>query len=139
MLVNKFCDIGWRKVIHIMSIKTHYEYFKMRAVEQNRVTVIHKKNDFVPYPMTLSPNLFSLFWLLFKSPKDGELTDMISFYTLPSSIMHHPVHKQLKAAYAFYNVATSTTWEILMLDALTLARQVLSLKKKSHWGLFPTG
>ena len=27
MLVNKFCDIGWRKVIHCL--KTHYEYFKM--------------------------------------------------------------------------------------------------------------
>ncbi|XP_041478649.1 glycylpeptide N-tetradecanoyltransferase 2-like [Lytechinus variegatus] len=68
---------------------------------------------------TPRPNIVSAY----VAEVDGELTDMISFYTLPSSIMHHPVHKQLKAAYSFYNVTTKSSWETLMLDALTLAKQ----------------
>ena len=55
---------------------------------------------------------------------DGKVTDFISYYTLPSSIMHHPVHKKLKAAYAFYNVSTKANMVDLMQTALTLAKQV---------------
>lgn len=52
----------------------------------------------------------------------GILTDMISFYALPSTVMHHPVHKVIKAAYSFYNVSTKTPWIDLMNDALISAR-----------------
>lgn len=55
--------------------------------------------------------------------KEGKVTDMISFYTLPSTVMHHPVHKQLKAAYSFYNVSQKTPLIDLMQDALILAKQ----------------
>ena len=48
----------------------------------------------------------------------------MSFYTLPSTVMHHPVHKTLKAAYAFYNVSTRTPWIELMQDALVVAKNV---------------
>jgi hypothetical protein len=27
---------------------------------------------------------------------------MVSFYTLPSSVLGHPEHKELRAAYAYY-------------------------------------
>ena len=40
--------------------------------------------------------------------------------------MHHPVHKQLKAAYSFYNVSENTPLIDLMQDALILAKQVSS-------------
>ena len=53
----------------------------------------------------------------------GKLTDMISFYSLPSTVMSHPTHKTLRAAYSFYNVATSASWESLMSDALVLAKR----------------
>lgn len=56
--------------------------------------------------------------------KDGKITDMVSYYTLPSSIMHHQTHKTLKAAYSFYNVSTVTPWLELMMDALISARNV---------------
>ncbi|XP_048416924.1 glycylpeptide N-tetradecanoyltransferase 2-like isoform X2 [Stegostoma tigrinum] len=61
---------------------------------------------------------------LYRLPEspDGELTDFFSFYTLPSTIMHHPVHKSLKAAYSFYNVHTKTPLVDLMNDALILAK-----------------
>ena len=55
----------------------------------------------------------------------GEITDFISFYTLPSTVMHHQTHKTLKAAYAFYNVALKTNLEQLM--------QVCVLVAVGHW------
>ncbi|KAG8313078.1 glycylpeptide N-tetradecanoyltransferase [Homalodisca vitripennis] len=53
---------------------------------------------------------------------DGNVTDMVSFYTLPSTVMHHPVHRTLKAAYSFYNVSMKTPWVDLMQDALISAK-----------------
>uniref|UniRef100_A0A8D2C4J4 Glycylpeptide N-tetradecanoyltransferase n=1 Tax=Sus scrofa TaxID=9823 RepID=A0A8D2C4J4_PIG len=52
----------------------------------------------------------------------GGVTDFLSFYTLPSTIMNHPTHKSLKAAYSFYNVHTQTPLLDLMSDALVLAK-----------------
>ncbi|XP_053194596.1 glycylpeptide N-tetradecanoyltransferase 1 [Scomber japonicus] len=53
---------------------------------------------------------------------DGKVTDFLSFYTLPSTIMNHAVHRSLKAAYSFYNVHTTTPLLDLMSDALILAK-----------------
>ncbi|CAL8147625.1 unnamed protein product [Orchesella dallaii] len=54
--------------------------------------------------------------------RNGEITDLISFYALPSTVVNNPVHKSIKAAYSFYNVAMSMSLQELMLDALILAR-----------------
>ena len=56
---------------------------------------------------------------------DGAITDMVSFYSLPSSVMQHPRHSLLRAAYSFYNVATATPLPVLMKEALIIAKQVL--------------
>ncbi|XP_050545821.1 glycylpeptide N-tetradecanoyltransferase 1 [Daktulosphaira vitifoliae] len=53
---------------------------------------------------------------------NNSITDLVSFYTLPSTIMHHPTYRTLKAAYSFYNVSTKTPWIELMQDALISAR-----------------
>lgn len=53
---------------------------------------------------------------------DGVITDFVSYYTLPSTVVYHPLHKTLKAAYSFYNVSTKTPWIDLMLDALITAK-----------------
>jgi len=58
-----------------------------------------------------------------ESPETHEITDLTSFYTLPSSILGHPTHKTLKAAYAFYTVATSSPLTTLLKDALIFARK----------------
>jgi len=55
--------------------------------------------------------------------KDSKITDMISFYTLPSTIIGNEKYKTLKAAYAFYNVATKTDFTQLMKDALIIAKK----------------
>lgn len=73
--------------------------------------------------------MFSLFLInIFFLPQssNGVLTDFLSFYTLPSTVMHHPVHKSLKAAYSFYNVHTETPLLDLMNDALIIAKMVSS-------------
>ena len=54
--------------------------------------------------------------------KNGEITDLISFYELPSSILKNPKHNLLKAAYSFYQVATSLTITDVMYDALVFAQ-----------------
>ncbi len=50
--------------------------------------------------------------------------DLISYYALPSTVVNNPVHKSIKAAYSFYNVATSMSLQDLMYDALVLAKNV---------------
>ncbi|ETN83870.1 Myristoyl-CoA:protein N-myristoyltransferase domain protein [Necator americanus] len=54
----------------------------------------------------------------------GKVTDMLSFYSLPSSVMHHPVHKSIRAVYSFYNVATTVPFKQLMNDALIFAHKL---------------
>ncbi|CDS39669.1 glycylpeptide N tetradecanoyltransferase [Echinococcus multilocularis] len=55
---------------------------------------------------------------------DGAITDMVSFYSLPSSVMQHPRYNLLRAAYSFYNVSTETPWTVLMKEALIVAKQL---------------
>lgn len=52
---------------------------------------------------------------------DGTVTDFVSFYHLPSTILGS--NDTLYAAYSYYNVATSIAFEELMRDALILANQ----------------
>ncbi len=61
---------------------------------------------------------------LFLLQNDGQISDFVSFYTLPSTVMHHPTHKSLKAAYSFYSCSAKTPWVDLMQDALTVAKNV---------------
>jgi glycylpeptide N-tetradecanoyltransferase len=51
---------------------------------------------------------------------DGKVTDFLSFYHLPSSILNH--NDKLFAAYSYYNVATSMDLADLMKDGLILAK-----------------
>jgi glycylpeptide N-tetradecanoyltransferase len=55
--------------------------------------------------------------------KGGHITDLVSFYTLCSSILGHEKYDRLNAAYSFYNVATKTPFTELMLDALIAAKK----------------
>ena len=52
-----------------------------------------------------------------------QVTDFISFYELPSTIMNNPKYNGMKAAYSYYNVVTSVKWEEIMYDALILAKK----------------
>jgi len=54
----------------------------------------------------------------------GKVTDLVSFYELPSTIMNHPKYNGMRAAYSYYNVAKTVAWDKLMYDALILAKQL---------------
>eukprot|EP01104_Vermistella_antarctica_P004165 TRINITY_DN14673_c0_g1_i1.p1 TRINITY_DN14673_c0_g1~~TRINITY_DN14673_c0_g1_i1.p1 ORF type:complete len:456 (+),score=142.19 TRINITY_DN14673_c0_g1_i1:24-1370(+) len=58
-----------------------------------------------------------------ENPETKKITDLISFYCLPSTIIGNKEYKTLKAAYSFYNVAGATPNTQLMKDALILAKQ----------------
>ncbi|XP_031417205.1 glycylpeptide N-tetradecanoyltransferase 1b [Clupea harengus] len=53
---------------------------------------------------------------------EGVLTDLLSFYTLTSAVLNHPVHRSLKAAFCFYYAHTATPLPRLMEDVLHLAK-----------------
>eukprot|EP00900_Chrysochromulina_parva_P025526 jgi/Chrpa1/7607/Chrysochromulina_OHIO_Genome00003646-RA len=59
-----------------------------------------------------------------EDPVSKELTDMVSFYALPSSILGNDKHKTLCAAYAYYYYHTATPLAQLMNDALVLAKRL---------------
>jgi len=55
--------------------------------------------------------------------EQGEVTDVCSFYSLPSTILGNDKYNLLKAAYSYWNVATTVPLHELMYDALILAKQ----------------
>jgi len=55
---------------------------------------------------------------------DGEVTDVCSFYSLPSQILGNNKHNLLKAAYSYWNVATTVPLHELIYDALIYAKQL---------------
>jgi len=58
-----------------------------------------------------------------ENPSSGEVTDVCSFYSLPSSILGNDKYNLLKAAYSYWNVATTVPLHELMYDSLILAKQ----------------
>lgn len=55
-------------------------------------------------------------------PKLGIIA-FCSFYTLPSTVMHHPTHSSIRAAYSYYNIPSEhTDLTDLVHDALVTAR-----------------
>ncbi|KAK5599902.1 hypothetical protein CRENBAI_013752 [Crenichthys baileyi] len=53
---------------------------------------------------------------------DGTLTDMVSFYTISSRVLNHPVHTDLRAACLLCVVGNTTGVAELMQDTLVLAK-----------------
>ena len=51
----------------------------------------------------------------------GEITDLLSFYTLPSTVLGNDKYDTLKAAFQYYTVPGATPVQQLMTDALILA------------------
>ena len=54
-------------------------------------------------------------------PASSEIKDFASFYTLNSTIIRHPKHNILRAAYAYYNVANTVSFHDLMYNNLIAA------------------
>lgn len=83
-----------------------------------------------------------------EDPETHKITDFVSFYSLPSSVIQHPKHKEVRAAYLYY-YATEAAFKdddkvlkerllTLINDALILAKRV-SLELNSIGGLKEEG
>uniref|UniRef100_A0A914Q6N8 Glycylpeptide N-tetradecanoyltransferase n=1 Tax=Panagrolaimus davidi TaxID=227884 RepID=A0A914Q6N8_9BILA len=51
------------------------------------------------------------------------VTDLCSFYNLPITVLNHSIHKEIKAAYSYYNVATTISFKDLLHNALIMAKK----------------
>eukprot|EP01066_Platyproteum_vivax_P016758 Platyproteum_vivax@DN7217_c0_g1_i1.p1 len=70
----------------------------------------------------LLPREDVIYSFVVETPGTGEVTDLCSFYSLPSSILGNSKYTTLKAAYSYWNVANSVSWKALMEDCLILAK-----------------
>eukprot|EP00004_Rigifila_ramosa_P000662 TRINITY_DN10694_c0_g1_i1.p1 TRINITY_DN10694_c0_g1~~TRINITY_DN10694_c0_g1_i1.p1 ORF type:complete len:453 (-),score=118.22 TRINITY_DN10694_c0_g1_i1:46-1404(-) len=58
-----------------------------------------------------------------EDPASGVITDVISYYTLSSTVLGNDKHKTLRAAYCYYYATTKTPLEQLMNDMLIVAKK----------------
>ena len=139
---KKLVDVGFSRIGHRMTMARMVKLYKVSETPSNMGLRPMIEKDVPSVHVLLNQYLskfslkilFSLdeirHWLL---PRDNVIntyvicnsdhvvTDMISFYHLPSNILRHTETK-LYAAYSFYNVATTVPYTQLMKDALILAK-----------------
>jgi len=80
---------------------------------------IFEEHEIVHY-MTHRPDVVDAY---VRTNEKGEVTDFLSWFNLPSTILNNAKYTSLKAAYSFYNVATSISFEALIKDLLVLAKK----------------
>lgn len=90
-------------------------------LKKYRLAATFNKEEFAHWFLTRDGVVNSF---VVEDPTTKAITDFISFYTLPSSVLNNKQYSTLKAAYSFYNVATKTPLKQLMLDALILAKKL---------------
>eukprot|EP01067_Filipodium_phascolosomae_P009205 Filipodium_phascolosomae@DN8144_c0_g1_i1.p1 len=88
------------------------ERFKLKPV-LNEAEVAH----------WLTPQLDVIYSFVVENP-EKVITDLVSFYALPSSILGNPQYSTLKAVYSYWNVARTVPWKDLMNDSLILAKNL---------------
>jgi glycylpeptide N-tetradecanoyltransferase len=84
---------------------------------------LYQEFDVAEFRHWFTPRKDVVHTFVVEDPATEKITDMISFYSLPSSILNNPKYKTLRAAYSFYNVSTKTPWKALITDALILANR----------------
>lgn len=75
--------------------------------------------------------------VLAQDPHTYEVTDFTSFYALNSTVIGHPRHNTLNAAYAFYTASFKTPLKQLLYDALIMAKNVGAADYPGCQGLVP--
>jgi glycylpeptide N-tetradecanoyltransferase len=85
-------------------------------LEKFKIKILFSKDEIAHW---LLPRKNVIDTYVVESP-NGEITDMLSFYHLPSTILNQD--DTLYAAYSYYNVATSMDLLELMREALILAK-----------------
>ena len=140
---RKLIDVGFSRLARNMTMQRTIKLYSvpkatqlpgMRKAEDRDVPHIHKLLSEYLKKFTCYPELSEdevRHWLL---PRENvvysyvveeagtkKITDFISFYNLPSTVIGHPKHNILKAAYSYYNVPGKYSLTQLMYDATILA------------------
>jgi len=93
-------------------LKTFLTKFKVSPLfTQKEVGHLVKPKDNVVYSYVV------------EDPETKKITDFVSWYNIPSSIINHKTHKVLKAAYLYYYFNTKHTLTELIEDALVEAKK----------------
>lgn len=92
-----------------------------------------------------SPHGERVVWTYVVENSEGKVTDFFSFYSLESSVINHPKHEKIRAAYLFYYASETALQEgepdtvkaalkarlnELMHDALILAKKVRPIESR---------
>eukprot|EP00897_Mesotaenium_endlicherianum_P009862 jgi/Mesen1/8904/ME000537S08297 len=142
---KKLIDVGFSRLAPRMTMSRTIKLYKMadqtatpglRPMERRDVPAVARLLGAYLSQFALAPHFTEAdveHWLLpredvvdcyvVENPGSHEVTDLCSFYTLPSTIIGNETHSKLKAAYSFYNVATATPLLQLVSDALVLAKR----------------
>lgn len=86
-------------------------------------SLLHVRMTEEEFAHWLLPRDGVIYTYVVENPESKQITDLVSFYSLPSSIIRHRTHRTLNAAYVFCIAAVQTPITELMGDALILARQ----------------
>mmetsp|Transcript_10956 Transcript_10956/g.16137 ORF Transcript_10956/g.16137 Transcript_10956/m.16137 type:complete len:426 (+) Transcript_10956:148-1425(+) len=140
---KKLVAVGFSRLAPRMTLARLQKLYKLptetftptlRAMEKKDVPAVHKllTKYLTKFALCISFTEDEIAHWLLPRPKvinsyvvegeGGVITDMCSFYHLPSSILGH--NDTLYAAYSYYNVATSIPWTQLMKDCLILAKNL---------------
>lgn len=142
---KKLIDVGFSRLAPRMTMSRTIKLYRLpdeaatpgfRAMERRDVAAVtrllqtylaqfqvapHFSEDDVEYLLLPIDNVINSF--VVENSVSHEITDFASFYTLPSTIIGNQNYSLLKAAYSYYNVATSTPLLQLMSDVLVMAKQ----------------
>eukprot|EP01023_Acetabularia_acetabulum_P058856 TRINITY_DN7008_c0_g2_i2.p1 TRINITY_DN7008_c0_g2~~TRINITY_DN7008_c0_g2_i2.p1 ORF type:complete len:266 (-),score=52.74 TRINITY_DN7008_c0_g2_i2:360-1157(-) len=140
---KKLIDVGFSRLAPRMTMARTIKLFKLaeepitagvRDMQEKDAPIISKILNEYLKKFSIAPLMpveDVLHWLM---PRDdvvhcsvienseGEVTDFFSFYSLPSSVLGHAQHSELRAAYMFYTVANKTDLIQVMKDALIVAK-----------------
>lgn len=140
---KKLIEVGFSHLGQRMTMARTIKLFKvpdkpqlpgMREMEAKDVPRVHELVSGYLKKFALHPEFEAdeiAHWMLpregvvysYVRESDGEVTDVCSFYSLPSTILGSDKYKLLKAAYSYWNVATTVPLHELMGDALIFAKQ----------------
>lgn len=142
---KKLIAVGFSRLSRNMTMQRTIKLYKLpevpvtpglRPMEEKDVAGVKRLLDTYLEKYKLAPKMSEeevKHWLLMRkdvvysyvacngSGGSEEVTDLVSFYTLPSTVIGNTQYSSLKAAYMFYTVATSVSITQLMNDALILA------------------
>mmetsp|Transcript_9450 Transcript_9450/g.13083 ORF Transcript_9450/g.13083 Transcript_9450/m.13083 type:complete len:398 (-) Transcript_9450:108-1301(-) len=141
---KKLIEIGFSRLAPRMTMARTIKLYKLpnepqstglRPMRPEDVPTAHSLllnylTKFFLYPK-FSPEEFAHVFLPRKNVVDSfvicnqtnQVTDMCSYYHLPSTVIGNDKHNTLYAAYSFYNVATTVPLQQLMRDALICAKR----------------